>query len=103
MHKHHTAPLPITTIIITPVIPIHSKSDYLEQTLAGTNEPMSTLMRLTMSNMYPYSRGGANGTSGGVDDEGRANWLWVHFLLVVLYCSYAMWLLDGESHRLRWD
>jgi hypothetical protein len=40
---------------------------------------------------HPYASGG-----DAAGDDGNARLLWVHFLLVVLYCAYAMWLLDGH-------
>jgi hypothetical protein len=41
---------------------------------------------------HPYGYGGGPFD----DDNGNAGLLWVHFLLVVLYCAYTMWLLDGH-------
>jgi hypothetical protein len=59
------------------VIPLHYQSTYLEDTLAGSSEPMSTLMRLTMSNTFPYRRApNATNADGSPYDPRQAHLLW---------------------------
>lgn len=53
------------------VLPIHASSDYLELSTRNTTEVTSNLMRLTMSNMYPYST-----SDERLADDRKANILW---------------------------
>ena len=79
---------PIAVLSMAVLLPLHARSEYIDVSLADSTEVASSLMRLTMSNTWPYGDARA--------PHGAPELLWVHFVFVVLYVAYFLWLLDSH-------